>query len=154
MDGLKWVDQTYVEKHHSEDPKTLRAMYYPNLTQYKSSLPPKSKSLKASPWDGGVQFFNRYARRAIVSLTFLLLSHVPYFGKFILPVISFYTFDKKVGNKPAVIIFALGLFIPRKYFVVFLQTYFASRSMVTELVSCLSISITKSCLTDSARTLL
>jgi len=135
MEGLQWVDKTYVEKHQADDPKSLRAMYYPNLMQHTSSLPPKTKSLKTSPWDGGTQFLNRYIRRAIISLTMLLLSHVPYFGKFILPAISFYTFDKKVGNKPAVIIFASGLFVPRKYFVIFLQTYFSSRSMVTELVS-------------------
>jgi len=88
-----------------------------------------------------MQFAQKYGRRAVLSLTILLLSHVPYFGKFILPVISFYTFDKKVGDKPAVIIFASGLFVPRKYFVIFLQTYFASRSMMTELVSCFMTAI-------------
>ncbi|KAI9871449.1 MAG: hypothetical protein M1830_002903, partial [Pleopsidium flavum] len=34
MDSLQWVDQTYVQKHKSEDPTKLRAMYYQNLRMY------------------------------------------------------------------------------------------------------------------------
>jgi hypothetical protein len=34
MDSLQWVDQTYLQKHQSEDPTTLRAMYYATLKMY------------------------------------------------------------------------------------------------------------------------
>jgi len=40
-----------------------------------------------------------------------------------------------VGNKPAILIFASGLVLPKKYLIRFLQTYFGARSMTRELVS-------------------
>lgn len=135
MESLKWVDETYMAKHKSEDPKSLRAMYWPNLSKYYSDQAPVSKSRKKHPLEGIDLFLMRYGKKAMLSLTFYLLSHTPYIGKFVLPVISFYTFDKAVGNKPAILIFASGLILPRKYLIWFLQTYFGSRSMTRELVS-------------------
>ena len=130
MEGLEWVDLTYTQKHKSEDPRTLRAMYYPNLKQYASD-----QSRKRTPWDGLNYFLLRYGRKAGISITVYLLSCAPYFGKLVLPALSFYTFDKAVGPKPAIAIFASGLFVPKRYLILFLQTYFASRSMMRELVS-------------------
>jgi len=31
MESLDWVDRTYIAKHKADDPRNLRAMYYPNL---------------------------------------------------------------------------------------------------------------------------
>lgn len=135
MESLKWVDDTYKQKHKSEDPKTLRAMYYPNLTKYYSDIAPVSKSRKKTPWEGLDTFLMRYGKKAVLSLSVYLFSHTPYIGKFVLPLLSFYTFDKAVGNKPAILIFASGLVLPKKYLIRFLQTYFGSRSMTRELVS-------------------
>jgi uncharacterized protein involved in cysteine biosynthesis len=52
----------------------------------------------------------------------------------VLPAASFYTFNKVVGLGPAAIVFGTGLFLPRRYLVIFLQSYFASRSLMRELL--------------------
>lgn len=135
MESLQWVDETYAAKHKSEDPRTLRANYHENLSKYYSDQQPVSKSRKKSPWEGIEVFLARYGKKAILSVSIYVISHTPYIGKFVLPLVSFYTFDKAVGNKPAVFIFAAGLVLPKKYLIRFLQTYFGSRSMTRELVS-------------------
>ena len=132
MDSLQWVDQTYIEKHKSEDPKTLRAMYYPNLRMY-SVHGDTSKGRK--PMDAALAFLIRFGRRAGISLAVYMLSYLPLVGRFVLPAASFYTFNNAVGPVPATIIFGSGVFLPRRYLVVFLQSYFSSRSLMRELVS-------------------
>jgi hypothetical protein len=135
MESLKWVDDTYSAKHKSEDPKTLRAGYHDNLKLYFSNQAPVTKSRKVSPWQGIDVFLLRYGKKAVLSISVYIFAHIPYVGKFILPLLSFYTFDKAVGNKPAVLIFASGLVLPKHYLIRFLQIYFGSRSMTRELVS-------------------
>ena len=80
-------------------------------------------------------FLIRYGRRAGISLAIYALSHVPVVGRFVLPAASFYTFNKAVGPQPAVVIFGAGIFLPRRWLVTFLQSYFSSRSLMRELVS-------------------
>lgn len=82
MKSLEWVDHTYVVKHKSEDPTTLRAMYYPNLRQYGDSKqvtggPPKDKK---SVYRNVLLFAQRYAKRAAISMGIYLLTFVPYIG--------------------------------------------------------------------------
>jgi hypothetical protein len=79
-------------------------------------------------------FIWRFARKALISLAVFALSYVPYIGKLVLPAASFYTFHKAVGLGPAAAIFGTGIFLPRRYLVIFLQTYFASRSLMRELL--------------------
>jgi len=134
MESLNWVDRTYIAKHRSEDPSNLRAMYYPNLVQYPTkgtSHPSGEKGVKK----GALDLLKRYAHKAGISLAVYLLSLLPYVGRFVLPAASFYTFRKTVGMQPALIIFGTGIFLPKKYVVVFLQSYFASRNLMRELVS-------------------
>lgn len=135
MESLDWVDRTYISKHKSDDPTQLRAMYYPNLSQYNSKTVPSLRSENKSPVDGLTRFLMRYGRKAVLSITVLLLSYVPYVGKFVLPAVSFYYFNSAVGPKPAVAVFGCGLVIPKRYLVRFLQSYFSSRSLMRELVS-------------------
>jgi hypothetical protein len=52
----------------------------------------------------------------------------------VLPAASFYTFNKSVGWQPAVVIFGSGIFLPKKYLIMFLQSYFSSRTLMRELV--------------------
>ncbi|KAI9779008.1 MAG: hypothetical protein M1816_003785 [Peltula sp. TS41687] len=131
MDSLRWVDYTYASKHRSDDPRTLRAMYYPNLRAYSgASLSKRPKNAR----DAGVRFLTRYARRATLSLTVYLLSFLPYVGRFVLPAASFYAFNNAVGPLPALAIFSTGLLLPRHYLVVFLQAYFSSRSLMRDLL--------------------
>lgn len=133
MDSLRWVDQTYVQKHKSDDPTKLRAMYYPTLTMY-STHGAIEKKEKRNFLDGVKLFAIRYGRKAAISMTIYLLTFVPTIGPFVLPAASFYTFNKAVGPVPAAVIFASGLILPKRYMVSFLQTYFASRSLMSQLL--------------------
>ncbi len=80
-------------------------------------------------------FLIRFGKKAGLSLAIFALSYVPYIGRLVLPAASFYTFSKVVGLGPAGIIFGTSIFLPRHYLVIFLQSYFASRSLMRELVS-------------------
>ena len=131
MDSLAWVDQTYYQKHKSEDPAKLRATYYAELRLY-SAHGDTSKHRK--PMDAALAFLIRFGRRAGISLAIYALSFLPVIGRFVLPAASFYTFNNAVGPVPATIIFGSGIFLPRRYLIVFLQSYFSSRSLMRELV--------------------
>ena len=128
MESLEWVDRTYMAKHQSDDPTDLRAMYYPNLKLWRADRPDKK------PMDGLLAFLQRYGKKAGISLTVLLLSYIPYIGRFVMPALSFYYFRTAVGPKPAVAVFASGIVLPRRYLVRFLQMYFSSRTMMRELL--------------------
>lgn len=131
MDSLQWVDQTYVQKHQGEDPKNLRALFYPNLRLYATH---GDTSKQKAPMDAAIAFLTRFGRRAAISLVIYMLSYLPIVGRFVLPAASFYTFNKAVGPLPATVIFGSGIFLPRRYLVLFLQSYFSSRSLMRELV--------------------
>ncbi|MCJ1384475.1 hypothetical protein MMC17_007592 [Xylographa soralifera] len=105
MDSLAWVDQTYIQKHKTEDPNTLRAMYYPNLRLYSSH---GDTSKHKAPMDAALAFLFRFGRRAAISLAIYMLSYLPLVGRFVLPAASFYTFNRAVGPVPATIIFGAG----------------------------------------------
>lgn len=131
MDSLKWVDSTYYAKHHGENPSDLRLAYYPNLKLY----PIRDGSTHSkSATEAFTSFLMRFGKKAGLSLAVFILSYVPYIGRFVLPAASFYTFNNAVGLGPAAIIFGTGMVLPRKYLVIFLQSYFASRSLMRELV--------------------
>lgn len=137
MDSLRWVDSTYVQKHKSEDPHNLRAMYASNLEQYPAHAPKAvegKKGHKTPLKQAVVMYAIKQGRKAGISLAVLALSYVPYVGRFVLPAASFYTFRKSVGTQPAAAIFAMSLLFPRKYLVTFLQAYFSSRTLMRELV--------------------
>ncbi len=132
MDSLAWVDQTYYKKHKSEDPSTLRATYYAELRLYQ---PRGDTSHKKPPLDAAIALFTRVGTKAGISLAIFALSFLPIVGRFVLPAASFYTFNNAVGPVPATLIFSTGLFLPKRYLVVFLQSYFTSRRLMRELVS-------------------
>lgn len=135
MDSLNWVDRTYVSKHKSEDPTKLRAMYYPALKMYSThGETEKKQKHQRTLLDGVLVFLQRYGKRAAISLGIYLLTFVPKVGPLVLPAASFYTFNKAVGPVPASAIFAVGLLLPKHYTVSFLQTYFASRRLTSQLL--------------------
>jgi len=131
MDSLKWVDTTYYQKHQFADPSTLRATYHAELKMYKVD---GDTSKHKSPMDAAAAFLIRFGRRAGISLAIYTLSFAPVIGRFVLPAASFYTFNNAVGPIPATVIFSSGIFLPRRYLIVFLQSYFSSRSLMRELV--------------------
>jgi len=140
MDSLRWVDFTYTRKHKEDDPATLRAQYYPNLLAW-SQLPKPEKTAAAANKNKQLAaiekfqpFLLRWGRKAGISLAVYLLSFLPYLGRFILPAASFYSLNKAAGVGPAGVISLVGLFVPRRYMAVGLQAYYASRSLVRELL--------------------
>lgn len=139
MESLKWVDSTYIQKHESEDPRVLRAMYYPNLVMY-STKGPSGPSGPSKPFPQALKaFLKRYSRRVALWLGIYVLSLLPVVGRFVMPAMSFYTFKKAVGIVPAAVIFGSGLILPKEVLVVFLNCYYASRSLMRELVSQCSV---------------
>lgn len=131
MQSLEWVDLTYVQKHRQDNPKDLRAMYYPTLKLYHA----EDKQTKGHGTKEAISIFlYRYLRKGAISLAVFGLSYLPVVGRFVLPAASFFTFNKAVGLGPAAMVFGTGIFLPRRYLVIFLQSYFASRSLVRELL--------------------
>lgn len=132
MDSLRWVDETYVQKHETEDSASLRAPYFAPLSQYStcSSPHPSSRERHAIK-----TFLVRYAKRTAVAFLIYVLSFMPLLGRFVLPAASVYTFNNAVGPLPAAIVFGAGLILPKTYIVMFLQSYYSSRSLMRELVS-------------------
>ncbi|PNY30014.1 Uncharacterized protein TCAP_00072 [Tolypocladium capitatum] len=131
MQSLQWVDMTYVQKHKHDSPGDLRDMYYPNLRLYRIS---DGSTHSESTAQGLSMFLYRFARRGCISVAIFALSYLPVVGQFVLPAASFYTFNQAVGLGPAAAIFGTGVFLPRRYLVIFLQSYFASRGMMRELL--------------------
>lgn len=130
MQSLQWVDKTYMQKHHDQtiDPHNL---YYLNLVMYPTTHgKPKDQTGRRGLWS----FATRFLRKGGISLAVFGCSYLPIVGGFVLPAASFYTFHKAVGLGPASVIFGVGLLLPRHYLVVFLQTYFSSRSLMRELL--------------------
>lgn len=132
MISLRWVDQTYAEKHkHDADPSRLRAMYYPQMRLYRAT---DGRTHSTSAAESVTLFQYRFARRGALSLAIFAASYIPYVGRLVLPAASFWTFNKAVGLGPASVIFGTGVFLPRRYLVIFLQSYFSSRSLMRELL--------------------
>ncbi|KGO77402.1 hypothetical protein PITC_047750 [Penicillium italicum] len=131
MQSIHWVDTTYVQKHKSENPHHLRSLYYPNLVQYST----KGGSSVSEPFPQALKsFFNRYSKKIGMMLAIHLLSMVVIIGRFVVPAATFYTFRGHVGATPAAVIFGVGLILPKTYIITFLHTYFASRSLMRELL--------------------
>ena len=84
--------------------------------------------------NAAISFFVRSGRKAAISLAVYACTFTPLVGRFVLPASSFYTFNKAVGPVPATIIFATGLVLPKRYLIIFLQSYFASRSLMSSLL--------------------
>lgn len=132
MQSIEWVDTTYIQKHKSENPDALRAMYYPSLAMFPTKGSPRSSRPKS---EALMMFVHRYAKRMGMLLGLYLVSLAPVIGRFVMPAASFYTFRNHVGTAPAAVIFGAGLILPKVVIVKFLHTYFASRSLMRDLVS-------------------
>ncbi|KAK4099871.1 hypothetical protein N658DRAFT_428859 [Parathielavia hyrcaniae] len=133
MTSLAWVDHTYALKHqHDRDPSRLRPMYYHNLRLYRAT---DGRTHSSSTAESATLLVYRFARRGLLSLAVFGASYLPYVGGLVLPAASFWTFKRAVGLGPASVVFGAGsVLLPRRYLVIFLQSYFASRSLVRELL--------------------
>ncbi|KAI9369225.1 hypothetical protein BJX61DRAFT_536592 [Aspergillus egyptiacus] len=131
MESLNWVDTTYVQKHKTDDPQSLRAMYYPKLVQYSTK---NGKGESKPIMEALMSFLKRYGRKVGTLLGVYVASLLPIVGRFVMPAASFYTFRSAVGTTPAAVIFGTGLILPKRFIVTFLHSYFASRSLMRELL--------------------
>lgn len=80
-------------------------------------------------------FLRRSLTKAGISMGVYLLSFAPFFGRFVIPAVSFYSFNNVVGTPTAVAIFTIGLTLPRRWIFTFLSTFWGSRSLVRELLA-------------------
>ncbi|EKD14212.1 transmembrane protein UsgS [Drepanopeziza brunnea f. sp. 'multigermtubi' MB_m1] len=118
-------------KHKGEEVSSLRETYYTNLRKY----PTRDGSTHSkSTAEAVTMFLMRFGRKAGISLAVFTLSYIPYVGRLVLPAASFYTFNSVAGLGPAAVVFGTGIFLPKRYLVIFLQSYFSSRSLVRELL--------------------
>ncbi|OKL62238.1 hypothetical protein UA08_02347 [Talaromyces atroroseus] len=132
--SLQWADVTYVEKHKADDPQNLRDMYYPNLIQYPKKGPTAPSRSRKPTTTSLIAFLNRYIRRVAMWLGIYILSLLPVIGRFVMPAASFYNARETLGTTPAAVIFGSVLVLPRRYVVFFLHSYYASRSLMRELL--------------------
>lgn len=128
MASLNWVDRTNAAKHGSARPTVL---FYPTLRLYRTT---DRRPDSPGALEKGVHSMMRFAIRALVSLAVFAASFLPIVGRLVLPTASFWTFNRAVGPGPACVVFGVGLLLPRRYLVVFLQSYYASRALVRELL--------------------
>ena len=133
MDSLAWVDKTYQKKHATDPSNTLRTGYYDNLSQWEIHTRAEKKK-HPEPKKSASDFIARSVRKGAISVAIYAASFLPVVGRFVLPAASFYSLQHAAGVGPAGIVFFVGLFIRRRYIVMLLQSYFASRSLVRELV--------------------
>lgn len=129
MDSLAWVDKTNQQKHKGQ----YENIFYPTMQAYTKGKRDGSANTKSTA-EALTVMAMKLGKKAGISLTILALSYVPYIGRLILPAASFYTFNKAVGLGPAAVIFGTGIFLPKRYLVIFLQSYFTSRSLMRELL--------------------
>ncbi|EFX05585.1 formamidase [Grosmannia clavigera kw1407] len=143
MLSLQWVDHTYAQKHEHERPDGIdpHQRYYENLRQYGDAGRQLKRQGQGQAQDssaggsGLTRFLKRFARKTGISLAVYALSFLPVVGRFVLPAASFYTFRHAVGLGPAAVVFlGGGLLLPRRYLVVFIQTYYGQRSLMRELL--------------------
>ncbi|KAH6649589.1 hypothetical protein F5144DRAFT_9435 [Chaetomium tenue] len=132
MTALSEADVAYVRKYRNEGSQSwMRAMYALNLHKYRVT---DGRTNSTSAAESATLFLYRFARRSALSLAVFAASYIPYVGRLVLPAASFWTFKTAVGLGPASVIFGGGLFLPRRFLVMFLQGYFGSRSLVRELL--------------------
>ncbi|KAK9367509.1 hypothetical protein V1509DRAFT_626155 [Lipomyces kononenkoae] len=84
--------------------------------------------------NNAAKFISRYFRRSILSVAIYFLSLIPYLGKIVLQIVSFYSFRKTVGIGPAIMVFSVAAFMPKSWLTIFLASYWGSRSLVRELL--------------------
>ncbi|KAK9429542.1 hypothetical protein V1505DRAFT_330192 [Lipomyces doorenjongii] len=164
MESLRFIDEVYFRMHPEKaiPPETTKAdnkmpnkidgsattfsRFYAPLSLYTTS---SARTLSASrihsaaasaekeyvPMpNNAAKFVSRYFRRSILSIAIYFLSLIPYVGKIVLQAVSFYSFRKTVGVAPAVVVFSLGVLVPKIWLTIFLASYWGSRSLARELL--------------------
>lgn len=137
LQSLQFVDQVRKAKH----PETER-VYHENLVALSTDERitdnrPTFDSIKKK-WATSQEFstfMRRHINRTLMSVGAYFVSKIPFFGSVILGLISFLNLDGKIGTVNAAVIFGLLQLIPKRWAVLFLTTYWGSRSMLHDLLA-------------------
>lgn len=136
LESLKFIDSVSLAKH----PNSKRR-YYDNLIALSddSTTRPihlsidsvRKKFFKSQDF---AVFVKRHVFKALSNIAILLIGRIPTFGRLFLSIISFLNLNDRIGTVRAAVVATLLHFLPKRYSVLFLSTYWASRSMVRDLL--------------------
>lgn len=142
LSSLEFIDNLYVSKH----PEKKGHQFHPNLVALSTedkelraatSTPPASLSgLKAKYTSSQdfAAFIKRHVVRTAYNIAIFLVGKLPVVGSVVLGLISFLNLNDKIGTVRSIAIFAIFQLIPKHYSVLFLTTFWGSRSMVYDLL--------------------
>ncbi|GBL49942.1 hypothetical_protein [Candidozyma auris] len=137
LQSLKFIDETHLSKHPQSD-----RLYHENLV----ALSTEEKIVDDRPTIQGIKkkwatsqefstFMRRHINRTLMSIGVYFLSKVPFFGPVILGLVSYSNLDSKIGTMNAAVIFGVLQLVPKRWAVLFLTTYWGSRSMTHDLLA-------------------
>jgi hypothetical protein len=135
LESIRFVDKVYKKKH----PNSNRE-YYSAIMQYQRRHVEARQQrqlwhgLRSESTGELNQFLKSYAKRVGFTLLVYVLSSVPVVGRFVLPLVSFRSFNRVVGTNAAVVVFGVGMLLPRRAMLVFLSAFWGGRSLVHELL--------------------
>lgn len=137
LQSLKFIDQVRQAKYPDTD-----RIYHENLVSLRTDETitngrPTLDSIKKK-WSTSQEFsafMRRHINRTTLSVGAYFVSKIPFFGSVILGLVSFQNLDSKIGTVNAAVIFGLLQLIPKRWAVLFLTTYWGSRSMLHDLLA-------------------
>lgn len=137
LQSLKFIDEVRLTKY----PETDR-VYHENLVSLNTEEKitdnrPTLETIKKK-WASSQEFsafMRRHITRTLMGVGAYFVSKVPVFGSIILGLVSFLNLDSKIGTVNAAVIFGVLQLVPKRWAVLFLTTYWGSRSMVQDLLA-------------------
>lgn len=136
--SLEFIDSVYLRRH----PDRTMQQFYSNLVALSTdekiyTLRPTwtDTRKKYSTFQDLAGFISLYVRNWTSILAVFLLGKIPFVGSIILGLISFQSLNDKIGTVRALAVFSAIQVLPKNYGVMFLTTYWGSRSMVHDLLS-------------------
>lgn len=132
MKSVQFADEQYLKNHKNEDPRSLRPLYYPTLSQYTPGQFAGPKAPKPRKTERVEAYTKRTFRRLLTQLAVYFSSFTPYIGPYLPPAYTLYLLYPSVG--PAAMLLTPILFLPRQYSTMLLGIYLSSRALTRELL--------------------
>lgn len=137
LSSMEFIDSVYLQKH----PERSSQQFYDNLVALSSeekitSLRPSWRQIRSkySTSQSFAVFVQRYVRNWLSNIGVFFLGKVPYIGSVVVGLISFLNLNNKIGTVRALSVFGVLQVLPKSFGVLFLTTYWGSRSMVHDLL--------------------
>lgn len=137
LQSLKFFDEVRLLKHPDSDRVYHESLVALSTDEKIEDSRPTIKEIKLK-WATSREFatfMKRHIYRTALNVGAYFVSKVPVFGSIILGLVSFLNLDSKIGTVNAAVIFGLLQLIPKRYAVLFLTTYWGTRSMVHDLLA-------------------